>query len=97
VIFTRDWLLCIHSNHTVSDEDLIILVRKTVPNHLVTADIVDRMPEEVRQRRNQLEGRSMFVKRAKVIPLEFVVRGYLTDERGSTTRLWHSHRKAQHG
>ncbi|THG98757.1 hypothetical protein EW026_g3475 [Hermanssonia centrifuga] len=36
------------------------------------------MPLEVRQYKDQLEGRTMLVKRAKVIPLEAIVRGYLT-------------------
>lgn len=36
------------------------------------------MPEEVRQYRDQLEGRTMLVKKAKVIPIEVIVRGYLT-------------------
>lgn len=52
-------------------------LKDIVPNHLVTADI-DEMPEEVRKYRDQLDGRSMLVKKAKVIPIEFIVRGYLT-------------------
>ena len=36
------------------------------------------MPEEVREYKDQLEGRAMLVKKAKVIPLEAIVRGYLT-------------------
>ncbi|KAF8140615.1 hypothetical protein EV363DRAFT_1312928 [Boletus edulis] len=48
-----------------------------VPNHLITVDI-DEMPEEVKQYRDQLEGRTMLVKKAKVIPIETIVRGYLT-------------------
>lgn len=47
-----------------------------IPNHFVTAD-VDKMPEEVRQYREQLEGRAMLVRRAKVVPLEAIVRGYI--------------------
>jgi phosphoribosylaminoimidazole-succinocarboxamide synthase len=34
------------------------------------------MPEEVRKYKDQLEGRAMLVKKAKVIPLEAIVRGY---------------------
>ncbi|KAL4074664.1 hypothetical protein V8B97DRAFT_1951563 [Scleroderma yunnanense] len=52
-------------------------LKDIVPNHLVTADI-DEMPEEVREYKTQLEGRSMLVRRAEVIPIEFIVRGYLT-------------------
>jgi phosphoribosylaminoimidazole-succinocarboxamide synthase len=48
-----------------------------IPNHLVTANI-DEMPDEVRKFREQLEGRSMLVKKAKVIQLEAIVRGYIT-------------------
>jgi len=48
-----------------------------VPNHLITVD-VDEMPEEVKHYRDQLEGRTMLVKKAKVIPMEAIVRGYLT-------------------
>ncbi|KAJ7437098.1 phosphoribosylaminoimidazole-succinocarboxamide synthase [Mycena galericulata] len=48
-----------------------------IPNHFITADI-DEMPAEVREYREQLEGRAMLVKKAQVIPLEAIVRGYLT-------------------
>jgi len=48
-----------------------------VPTHFVTAN-VDEMPEEVRKYKSQLEGRAMLVKKAKVIPLEAIVRGYIT-------------------
>jgi len=48
-----------------------------IPNHFVTANI-DEMPEEVRQYKDQLDGRAMLVKKAEVIPLEAIVRGYLT-------------------
>ncbi|KIK08277.1 hypothetical protein K443DRAFT_128640 [Laccaria amethystina LaAM-08-1] len=47
-----------------------------IPNHFVTANI-DEMPEEVRQYKDQLDGRAMLVKKAEVIPLEAIVRGYL--------------------
>ncbi|THV00269.1 SAICAR synthetase [Dendrothele bispora CBS 962.96] len=48
-----------------------------IPNHLVTANI-DEMPEEVRKYKPQLEGRTMLVKKAKVVPLEAIVRGYMS-------------------
>lgn len=44
------------------------------------------MPEEVKQYRDQLEGRTMLVKKAKVIPIEAIVRGYLT---GATSSCNH--------
>ncbi|KAF8799259.1 phosphoribosylaminoimidazole-succinocarboxamide synthase [Phlegmacium glaucopus] len=47
-----------------------------IPNHFVTANI-DEMPEEVRKYKDQLDGRSMLVRKAEVIPLEAIVRGYL--------------------
>ena len=47
-----------------------------VPNHLVTTDLsgVDGLDEEDRV---ELAGRSMVVRRAEVVPVECVVRGYL--------------------
>ncbi|TFK23224.1 SAICAR synthetase [Coprinopsis marcescibilis] len=48
-----------------------------IPNHFVT-DKIDEMPTEVHQYRDQLEGRAMLVKKAEVVPLEAIVRGYLT-------------------
>jgi len=48
-----------------------------IPNHFITADI-DEMPEEVRSHKAKLEGRTMLVKKANVIPLEAIVRGYIT-------------------
>ena len=47
-----------------------------IPNHFVTANI-DEMPEEVRKYKDQLDGRAMLVKKAQVVPLEAIVRGYL--------------------
>jgi phosphoribosylaminoimidazole-succinocarboxamide synthase len=52
-------------------------LRDIVPNHLVTAD-VDRYPESVRKYSDQLRGRSMMVLRADMIPVECVVRGYIS-------------------
>lgn len=48
-----------------------------VPNHLITAD-VDQYPKELAGYRDELEGRSMLVKRAQMFPVECVVRGYLS-------------------
>jgi phosphoribosylaminoimidazole-succinocarboxamide synthase len=53
------------------------LLGDIVPNHLISADI-DQFPEVCRQYRNQLSGRSMWVKRTKVVPIECIVRGYLS-------------------
>ncbi len=46
-----------------------------VPSHLITTDL-NEMPEVVR-RENDVAGRAMLVKRAEVLPVECVVRGYL--------------------
>jgi phosphoribosylaminoimidazole-succinocarboxamide synthase len=48
-----------------------------VPNHLVTAD-VDRYPAAVGKYADQLQGRSMMVVRGDMVPIECVVRGYLS-------------------
>ena len=48
-----------------------------VPNHMVTTD-VQQMPPVVRQASDELNGRSMLVRRADVFPVECVVRGYLS-------------------
>ena len=45
-------------------------------HHLITAD-VGKYPQPVQAYRDQLEGRSMLVKKAEVIPIECVARGYL--------------------
>lgn len=52
-------------------------LRNIIPNHLITADI-DQMPDDVKAYRGQLEGRSMLVRKAQVIALEAIVRGYIT-------------------
>ena len=48
-----------------------------VPNHLITSD-VDRYPEICRPYSEALRGRSMMVKKAAPLPVECVVRGYIT-------------------
>jgi phosphoribosylaminoimidazole-succinocarboxamide synthase len=47
-----------------------------VPNHLITADVRE-FPQELAPYQDQLEGRSMLVKRANMFPVECVARGYL--------------------
>jgi len=53
------------------------LLKDVCPNHLITADLA-KMPASVQPYRDQLEGRSMLVKRLKILPVEAIVRGYLT-------------------
>lgn len=48
-----------------------------VPNHLVSIDTAD-FPEEFAEYRSYLAGRAMLVRRAETIPVECIVRGYLT-------------------
>ena len=50
--------------------------RDLVPTHILTAD-VDQYPAVLHPWRRQLEGRSMLVKRARMIGIECVARGYL--------------------
>jgi phosphoribosylaminoimidazole-succinocarboxamide synthase len=53
------------------------LLADVIPNHVVTAD-VGEYPPELRAFRGQLEGRSMIVLKTQVLPVECVVRGYIT-------------------
>jgi phosphoribosylaminoimidazole-succinocarboxamide synthase len=45
-------------------------------NHLITADF-SKFPKELQQYKADLEGRSIIVKKAKPLPVECIVRGYL--------------------
>lgn len=49
----------------------------SVPNHVITAEF-DRFPEKCRPYREVLEGRSMLVRKAEPLPVECIVRGYLS-------------------
>lgn len=48
-----------------------------VGNHLVTTD-VEKYPEACRPHRDVLRGRSMLVRKARPLPVECIVRGYIT-------------------
>ncbi|MBN1291566.1 MAG: phosphoribosylaminoimidazolesuccinocarboxamide synthase [Candidatus Latescibacteria bacterium] len=52
-------------------------VSDVVPNHLISARF-DDYPENLREYRDQIEGRSMLVKKAQRIDVECIVRGYLS-------------------
>ena len=52
------------------------LLKDLVPNHVITAD-VGEFPAGLKRYGDQLEGRSMLVKRAVMFPMECVARGYL--------------------
>jgi len=51
--------------------------RALVPNHLITADVA-AYPEELASFRSELAGRSVLVRRADMIPVECVARGYIS-------------------
>jgi len=51
--------------------------RDIVPNHLIS-DQVDDYPAELHPFREYLQGRSMLVKKTRVIPFECIVRGYIS-------------------
>lgn len=48
-----------------------------IENHVVSMN-VDEYPEECKEYREIIEGRSMLVKKAELIPLECIVRGYIS-------------------
>ena len=48
-----------------------------IENHLISTSI-DEFPSPFNQFRDQLEGRTMMVKKAEVIPIECIVRGYIS-------------------
>lgn len=47
------------------------------PNHIITGD-VDMMPQKVRVHKDVIDGRCMLVKKLKMLPVESIVRGYIT-------------------
>jgi len=47
-----------------------------MPNHLIASDTKD-FPKELQKYANDLKGRSMIVKKAKPLPVECIVRGYI--------------------
>ena len=53
------------------------LTKEIVPNHLISAEVKD-YPEECRPYQEMLRDRSMFVVKTDVLPIECVVRGYLS-------------------
>jgi phosphoribosylaminoimidazole-succinocarboxamide synthase len=52
------------------------LLNEIVPNHMISAE-VSEFPQALKPYADQLEGRSMLVKRAAMFPVECVARGYL--------------------
>jgi phosphoribosylaminoimidazole-succinocarboxamide synthase len=52
-------------------------LKDVIPNHFISADIND-YPQQVKKYAEYLEGRSMLVKKTIPLPVECVVRGYLS-------------------
>lgn len=52
-------------------------LKDIIPNHFITAD-VDRYPQELKKFKRELNGRSMLVVKSKALPVECIVRGYLS-------------------
>jgi phosphoribosylaminoimidazole-succinocarboxamide synthase len=50
--------------------------KEILPNHLLSTE-VSEFPEELRKYSDQLEGRSILARKAQVVPVECIVRGYL--------------------
>ena len=51
--------------------------RDIITNHFVTTD-VNKYPAECKEYADVLRNRSMLIKKAKVVPIECIVRGYIT-------------------
>ncbi len=51
--------------------------KNIIDNHLISTD-VSKFPDECKEYSSILEGRSMLVKKAELIPLECIVRGYIS-------------------
>lgn len=63
-------------------------VKDLIPNHLISSD-TGEFPEQLKEYKDVLRHRSMLVKKSKLIPVECVVRGYLS---GSG---WKEYQKSQ--
>jgi len=53
------------------------LIKDIVPHHFISAN-VDDYPQELKKYRRELEGRSMLVAKSKPLPVECIVRGYIS-------------------
>jgi len=63
-------------------------LKDIIANHLITAD-VDEYPSNCQPYKEDLRGRSMLVKKAKPLPVECIVRGYIS---GS---FWQAYQKSE--
>lgn len=53
------------------------MFKNIVPNHLIASNVAD-FPEALAPYAEELEGRAVIVKKAKPLPIECIVRGYIT-------------------
>jgi len=53
------------------------MMEDIVRNHIIAIDVKD-FPQKLRKYADMLQGRSLLVKKAKVVPVECIVRGYLS-------------------
>ena len=53
------------------------MMEDLVSNHIIAIDVKD-FPQKLQKYRDILKGRSLLVKKAKVVPVECIVRGYLS-------------------
>ncbi|CDS00313.1 probable ADE1-phosphoribosylamidoimidazole-succinocarboxamide synthase [Sporisorium scitamineum] len=67
--------------HALSTFWFGLLTPSLIESHIIATDYA-QFPEELKQKldgvKDQVQGRSMLVKRAKVLPIEAIVRGYIT-------------------
>lgn len=67
--------------HALSTFWFSLLTPSILPSHILSTSF-STFPESLQARldvhRDQLDGRSMLVRRAKVLPIEAIVRGYIT-------------------
>jgi phosphoribosylaminoimidazole-succinocarboxamide synthase len=52
-------------------------LKDILPNHFITADI-KKYPQELKKYKSELSGRSMLVRKSQALPVECIVRGYLS-------------------
>ncbi|KAJ3178671.1 Bifunctional purine biosynthetic protein ade1 [Geranomyces variabilis] len=52
-------------------------LHSVVPHHLITCKVAE-MPASVQKYASQIEGRAMLVKKLKILPVEAIVRGYIS-------------------
>ncbi|CBQ69685.1 probable ADE1-phosphoribosylamidoimidazole-succinocarboxamide synthase [Sporisorium reilianum SRZ2] len=67
--------------HALSTFWFGLLTPSLIESHIIATDYA-QFPDELKQKldavKHQVEGRTMLVKRAKVLPIEAIVRGYIT-------------------